>query len=111
MTTAHCTTAVPSGPDRTAHRAFAADWLRSAAALALRLVTWPARVAAARAAMTEFARMSDHDLKDIGLTRQDVRDATGLVLDDDPTQLLAERAASRTRSSRSADRRPNMTKA
>ena len=68
-----------------------------AAAFALRVVTWPSRVAAARAAMTQLANMSDYELRDIGLTRQDLRDATGLVPDEDPTQLLADRAASRTR--------------
>ena len=70
---------------------------RKIATLALRATAWPAHVAASRAAMTQFARMSDHDLKDIGLTRQDVRDATSLALDADPTRLLAGRAAARTR--------------
>ena len=61
------------------------------------VLAWPIRVSEARAAMRQLGSMSEHELKDIGLTRQDLRDATGLVLDDDPTQLLARRAAERSR--------------
>ena len=69
--------------------------LYSFAALAWRVLTWPARVAAARAAMTQLSRMTDHELRDIGLSRQDLRDASALVADADPTELLAQRAAGR----------------
>ena len=62
-----------------------------------RVLAWPIRVSEARAAMRQLGSMSEHELKDIGLTRQDLRDATGLVIDDDPTQLLAKRAAERSR--------------
>ena len=97
MHTINFVTGGHSGANLAAHPHRTLAFMRKFAALVLRAAAWPVRVAAARAAMTEFARMSDHDLKDIGLTRQDVRDATSLVLDDDPTRLLAGRAAARTR--------------
>jgi uncharacterized protein YjiS (DUF1127 family) len=53
-----------------------------------RMLTWPARVSAARRTMTELARMSEYELRDIGLTRSDVNDATALPLDADPSGLL-----------------------
>ena len=57
----------------------------SGAAKALwRVLTWPARVGAARRTMSELARMSEYELRDIGLTRSDVNDATALPLDADP---------------------------
>jgi hypothetical protein len=43
--------------------------------------------------MTQLARMSDYELRDIGLTRQDVVDVSALPLDEDPTALLAGRRA------------------
>ena len=71
--------------------------LRAAGALAMRVLTWPTRFVEARAVMNRLGAMSDPELRDIGLTRQDLRDATALVPDEDPTRLLAGRAASRTR--------------
>ena len=58
-----------------------------------RVLNWPAKVGAARRAMSELARMSDYELRDIGLTRQDVVDVSALPLDEDPTALLARRRA------------------
>ncbi len=58
-----------------------------------RALSWPARVGAARRAMSHLARMSDYELRDIGLTRQDVVDVSALPLDEDPTTLLARRRA------------------
>lgn len=60
-----------------------------------RLAAWPFRVAAARATMRQFAGMTDHELADIRLTRQDLRDATALALDSDPTRIFAMRARER----------------
>jgi uncharacterized protein YjiS (DUF1127 family) len=60
-----------------------------------RLASWPFRVAAARAAMRQLAGMSDHELADINLTRQDLRDASALPLSDDPTRIFAMRARER----------------
>jgi len=58
-----------------------------------RALQWPARVGAARRAMSQLAHMSDYELRDIGLTRQDVIDVSALPLDEDPTALLARRRA------------------
>ncbi len=62
-----------------------------------RVLTWPARVGATRRMMSELARMSEYELRDIGLTRSDVNDATALPLDADPSGLLVRRRAWRDR--------------
>jgi uncharacterized protein YjiS (DUF1127 family) len=62
-----------------------------------RIVSWPARVGAARRTMSELARMSEYELRDIGLTRSDINDATALPLDADPSHLLVRRRAWRER--------------
>ena len=51
----------------------------------LRLLLWPARVAQARRDLAMLGSMSDHELSDIGLSRQDLRNATALPPDADPT--------------------------
>ena len=72
--------------------------MASQAAKALwRILAWPARVSTARRTMFELARMSDYELRDIGLTRSDVNDATALPLDADPSGLLVRRRAWRER--------------
>jgi uncharacterized protein YjiS (DUF1127 family) len=63
----------------------------------LRLASWPLRVVAARRAMAQVAAMSDRELADVGLNRQDLRDATALGLGDDPTEMFAARAGERRR--------------
>jgi uncharacterized protein YjiS (DUF1127 family) len=60
-----------------------------------RLAAWPLRVLEARRAMAQLGAMDDRELGDIGLRRQDLRDATALGLDEDPTKMLAGRAAER----------------
>jgi uncharacterized protein YjiS (DUF1127 family) len=62
-----------------------------------RVLTWPARVSAARRTMSQLAQMSDFELRDIGLTRSDVNDATALPLGGDPSSLLVRRRAWRAR--------------
>jgi uncharacterized protein YjiS (DUF1127 family) len=62
-----------------------------------RILTWPARVSAARRTMSQLARMSEYELRDIGLTRSDVNDATALPLDADPSGLLVRRRSWRER--------------
>ena len=62
-----------------------------------RILTWPARVSAARRTMSGLARMSEYELRDIGLTRSDLNDATALPLDADPSGLLVRRRAWRER--------------
>jgi len=75
------------------------DFSMSSGAKALwRVLTWPARVGAARRTMSDLARMSEYELRDIGLTRSDVNDATALPLDADPSGLLVRRRAWRERS-------------
>jgi uncharacterized protein YjiS (DUF1127 family) len=63
-----------------------------------RLAAWPAKVVAARRAIRQLAGMSDHELRDIGLSRQDLRDATALPPGADPPQMFAARAQERKRS-------------
>jgi uncharacterized protein YjiS (DUF1127 family) len=69
---------------------------------ARRAASWPFRVAAARAALRALANMDRRELADIGLNLSDVRDASALPLDRDPTELLAERARDRRRDSGAA---------
>jgi len=61
------------------------------------IVSWPARVAAARAAFRPLAAMDARELADIGLTPADLNDATALPLAADPTAFLAVRAVARQR--------------
>ena len=78
--------------------------MASQAANALwRILTWPARVSAARRTMSELARMSEYELRDIGLTRSDINDVTALPLDADPAGLLVRRRAWRERTGGRAD--------
>jgi uncharacterized protein YjiS (DUF1127 family) len=56
-----------------------------------RVLTWPARVSEARRTMSDLARMSEYELRDIGLTPSDINDATALPLDADPSGLLVRR--------------------
>ncbi|MFZ0604815.1 MAG: DUF1127 domain-containing protein [Roseiarcus sp.] len=62
-----------------------------------RILTWPTRVSAARRTMSQLGRMSDYELRDIGLTRSDINDATALPLSDDPSSLLVRRRSWRER--------------
>ena len=62
---------------------------------ASRAAAWPFRVAAARSNLRALSQMDRRELADIGLTRCDLRDASALPLDCDPTALLAARARER----------------
>ena len=64
---------------------------------ARRAAAWPFRVAAARATLKALANMDRRELADIGLNPSDVRDASAVPLDRDPTELLARRARERRR--------------
>ena len=57
------------------------------AAALKRAATWLARVGAERATMAQLARMSDVELHDIGLVRQDVVDIGAVRLDADRSAL------------------------
>ncbi len=48
-----------------------------------RALTWLSRAVAARTTMAQLARMSDAELRDIGLVQQDVVDIGALRLDAD----------------------------
>ncbi|WP_406855685.1 DUF1127 domain-containing protein [Alsobacter sp. KACC 23698] len=67
------------------------------AALSLRALGWPARYVAARRNLAILAAMSDLQLRDIGLTRSDIRNVTALPRDEDPTPLLADIVQERRR--------------
>lgn len=62
-----------------------------------RVAAWPFRVAAARAALRQLSAMDHRELADIGLHGSDLRDASALALDCDPTTLLARRSSERRR--------------
>jgi len=59
------------------------------------LVSWPVRVAEARREFTLLAGLDDRGLADIGLTRQDLRDATAFPLSERPSSCLVGRARER----------------
>jgi uncharacterized protein YjiS (DUF1127 family) len=77
---------------------------RSIRARAKRAIGWPFRVAAARATLRALAKMDRRELADIGLNPSDLRDASALPLDRDPTELLARRARERRRDAFAAER-------
>ena len=56
---------------------------------------WPLRVLRARRELEMLARMSENELKDIGLTRTDLGDATALPADASPSEFLAARVEER----------------
>ena len=59
------------------------------------LASWPLRVAEARREFAMLAGLDDRGLADVGLTRQDLRDATAFALSEQPSSRLAERARER----------------
>jgi uncharacterized protein YjiS (DUF1127 family) len=69
-------------------------------AVAMRVVLWPVRAARTRKVMHQLAAMNEHQLRDIGLTRDDIVSAQAVALDQDPTYLLAARAKERAESRR-----------
>ena len=74
--------------------------VRGFAALAIRAVLWPVRVARTRKVMNQLAAMNAHQLRDIGLTPDDIVSAQAVALDQDPTSLLASRAKERAEARR-----------
>ena len=57
---------------------------------------WPFRAAAHRRLLATLGGFDDRALADIGLSRQDLRDATALSLAADPSGLLSDRARERS---------------
>jgi uncharacterized protein YjiS (DUF1127 family) len=79
--------------DSRAHRPIVA----TLGALLVRALLWPSRVMAARRTLSQLAAFSDHELRDIGLSRQDIADLTTRPLDEDPTAHLVESREARAR--------------
>jgi uncharacterized protein YjiS (DUF1127 family) len=63
----------------------------------VRALLWPARVMAARRTLAQLAGLSEYELRDIGLSRQDLVDFTARPLDEDPTPHLVDSRAARAR--------------
>jgi uncharacterized protein YjiS (DUF1127 family) len=57
--------------------------------LAVRVLSAPVRFYAARAQLNRLAELSDHELRDIGLSRTDLEAVSALPLDVEPTTELA----------------------
>src|ERR1700692_2040033 len=72
--------------------------LSALAATAWRVLLWPARVMEARRTLAQLTGLSDYELRDIGLSRQDLVDLTARPLDEDPTPHLASSREARARS-------------
>jgi uncharacterized protein YjiS (DUF1127 family) len=87
------------GEDHGPHRAGVA----STRALLGEALLWPARIVRARREFARIAALSDRELRDIGLMRHDLRNATALPLDEDPTRYLASVVTERRQAAR---RRP-----
>lgn len=68
-----------------------------ASALLWRAALWPAHVIATRRTLAQLASMSEYELRDVGLTRQDLVDLTARPLDEDPTPHLNRARISRAR--------------
>jgi uncharacterized protein YjiS (DUF1127 family) len=73
---------------------------RRALRLVWQIVAWPVQAWRIRQEYAVLAGMSEHELRDIGLSRQDVIDASAYKAGEDPTQMLATRAEERRRWSR-----------
>jgi uncharacterized protein YjiS (DUF1127 family) len=69
-------------------------------AVAMRVILWPVRAARTRKVMHQLTSMNEHQLRDIGLTRDDIISAQAVPLDQDPTYLLASRAQERAEAHR-----------
>ena len=70
---------------------------RDAGNLLLRILAWPVRVAEARRDFAMLARLGERELRDIGLSGQDLRDMSALPLSENATTVLARRARSARR--------------
>jgi|tagenome__1003787_1003787.scaffolds.fasta_scaffold18578998_2 uncharacterized protein YjiS (DUF1127 family) len=62
-----------------------------------RLLQKPVRYYRARQNLVALSALSDHELRDIGLTRTDVEAASAYPTDPDPTEILANIAQDRRR--------------
>ena len=64
------------------------SFLDKLGAIAARVALWPAHVIAARRTLAQLSSLSEYELRDVGLTRQDLVDLTARPLDEDPTPHL-----------------------
>jgi uncharacterized protein YjiS (DUF1127 family) len=71
--------------------------LGKALAFLSRVALWPAHVVAARQTLAQLSGLNEYELRDIGLTRQDLVDITARPLDEDPTPHLNRARISRAR--------------
>lgn len=55
----------------------------------VRAMFWPVRAVKARQHLMQLGALNERELQDIGLTRQDLRNASALATDADPTEFLA----------------------
>jgi uncharacterized protein YjiS (DUF1127 family) len=62
-----------------------------------RIALWPVRVIEARRTLAQLASLSEYELRDLGLTRQDLVDLTARPLDEDPSPHLNRARISRAR--------------
>jgi uncharacterized protein YjiS (DUF1127 family) len=70
-----------------------------AGSLLARIALWPVHVIEARRTLAQLAALSDYELRDVGLTRQDLADLTARPLDEDPTPHLNRARIDRARRS------------
>jgi uncharacterized protein YjiS (DUF1127 family) len=84
------------------------NMLRRLANLVVDVFTWPVRVVENRRVLAALCELDDRGLADIGLTRQDLRDATALPVGVDASVALAERARERENNALRARRAVNV---
>ena len=77
------------------HPRAAQSWRARVTDLASAVLQAPGRYVRHRQLLNQMAQMSDFELGDIGLTRHDVSDATGLGFGEDPTLLFEARRRDR----------------
>ena len=88
---------VPCSKSSSHSRPSRSSFVERAATLALRIALWPAHVIEARRTLAQLGALSDYELRDVGLTRQDLADLTARPLDEDPTPHLNRARLSRIR--------------
>jgi uncharacterized protein YjiS (DUF1127 family) len=85
--------------DHTGHLAFGRSTpiFNALAAFLVRAVMRPIRFYKNRSEMAPLMDLSDHELRDIGLTRADLITVSGMTSDADPTMILARTVQERHR--------------
>ena len=69
--------------------------MAAALAMADAAIMWPFRARENRRILDSLGAMDDHQLRDIGLSRQDLRDATALGAGRDPGRFFSARRRDR----------------